>query len=492
MSHPAPDSDDEARDAWLREALRHAPDATAAPPPALREAILAEARAATSAGAASRNGAPSARGAAGPGLAAGIAWLWAALARPPVAAGFASVMAATLVGMLWWDRPIDDTLPAAPPLQSIEPARSRTPPPQSNEPALPRADTPTPSPPSAMPAPADERSAPVTAPLPPATLGRSEAEAGRAGPALRRKDAAAAPMGEAPRPFPAPLREAAPPADAAPAPADARSDRRSGEKKEQTETQETPRSVPASRAVERAARDAAQKSTAQETLPARPTAPEARSQGEPAATAQPFPSGSGFAGAVATPLAKPAPPPAVQAPDAADAAKRDQVAGARDRVAANATAEQAEAGRQRSAATPAPASPVEPNRQGLAAATPGAPMAALRTALAADPARWSRQGEGGDGAVEPALQAWLAGFDAAARNTWSRAGGADAPGGAGLAAGGRILRLLRDGQVVATIRLDAQRAGFESRLGGALERWSAPLAPGVVERLLATLPAAPH
>ena len=32
---------DAERDAWLREALRHAPDASAAPPAALREAILA-------------------------------------------------------------------------------------------------------------------------------------------------------------------------------------------------------------------------------------------------------------------------------------------------------------------------------------------------------------------------------------------------------------------------------------------------------------------
>ena len=33
----------EERDPWLAEALRHAPDAADAPPPALREAILAEA-----------------------------------------------------------------------------------------------------------------------------------------------------------------------------------------------------------------------------------------------------------------------------------------------------------------------------------------------------------------------------------------------------------------------------------------------------------------
>jgi hypothetical protein len=39
-------------------------------------------------------------------------WSW--LARPQVAAGFASVMAATLVGMLWWDRPMDETQPLPP------------------------------------------------------------------------------------------------------------------------------------------------------------------------------------------------------------------------------------------------------------------------------------------------------------------------------------------------------------------------------------------
>ena len=39
--------------------------------------------------------------------------LWNWLARPPVAAGFASVMAATLVGLMWWDRPMDETLAAS-------------------------------------------------------------------------------------------------------------------------------------------------------------------------------------------------------------------------------------------------------------------------------------------------------------------------------------------------------------------------------------------
>ena len=51
MSHDPrdgpPPAEDAERDAWLREALRHAPDAAAGPPAALRESILTQARAAT-------------------------------------------------------------------------------------------------------------------------------------------------------------------------------------------------------------------------------------------------------------------------------------------------------------------------------------------------------------------------------------------------------------------------------------------------------------
>lgn len=98
MSTPRPD--DAERDAWLSEALRHAPDAHAAPPSALSDAILRQARAATNA----------------PRAPARSAWaaVWAWLARPPVAAGFASVMVATLIGLMWWDQPIDPTVARAP------------------------------------------------------------------------------------------------------------------------------------------------------------------------------------------------------------------------------------------------------------------------------------------------------------------------------------------------------------------------------------------
>ena len=92
------------RDAWLREALRHAPDADTAAPAALSDAILRQARAATATTPSPR---PTRR--ASPWAAA---WSW--LARPPVAAGFASVMVATLVGLMWWDRPMDETLQRPP------------------------------------------------------------------------------------------------------------------------------------------------------------------------------------------------------------------------------------------------------------------------------------------------------------------------------------------------------------------------------------------
>ncbi|MEO7056589.1 MAG: hypothetical protein ABI281_10540 [Caldimonas sp.] len=110
----AADDDDFGHDAWLREALRHAPDAAASAPPMLRDAILAEARAAVAAPATAPNGPRAATGAmsrrareAFVGL--GAFWSW--LAQPAVAAGFASVMAAMLVGVMWWDRPLDETMP---------------------------------------------------------------------------------------------------------------------------------------------------------------------------------------------------------------------------------------------------------------------------------------------------------------------------------------------------------------------------------------------
>jgi hypothetical protein len=95
---------DEPRDPHLREALRHAPDTHVQAPAALGDFILKEARAK-----ARDPGATAAH--AAPGRARRV-WDW--LARPAVATGFAGVMAATLVGLMWWDQPMDEAQPRSP------------------------------------------------------------------------------------------------------------------------------------------------------------------------------------------------------------------------------------------------------------------------------------------------------------------------------------------------------------------------------------------
>jgi hypothetical protein len=146
------------RDAWLRQALRHAPDADAAPPSALNEHILREARAALRPAAA-----------APPAPVAAQAWwqplidAWDWLARPPMAAGFASVMLAGVIGLMWWERPLQEALPPAvpviaeapPPVEMTAPAPTQAPaappspaaePPAATAPAPGRMATQAPSP----------------------------------------------------------------------------------------------------------------------------------------------------------------------------------------------------------------------------------------------------------------------------------------------------------------------------------------------------------
>jgi hypothetical protein len=202
------DTHDEKRDPHLQQALRHAPDAQVQAPAALGDFILKEARAKARD---AQSTAPPA-----PGWALRL-WDW--LARPAVATGFAGVMAATLVGVMWWDQPMDEASPRSP-----VPAVVTAP-----EPAAPPVAAPPPAP------------APVTAA--PQVTPKPKAEAPTAPPRARapaRKEAAA--DAAAPRPdagatqdvAPAeredrratigsgmPAGAAAPPPPAAPAPAPA-------------------------------------------------------------------------------------------------------------------------------------------------------------------------------------------------------------------------------------------------------------------------------
>jgi len=168
----APQDDDSERDAWLREALRHAPDAQAAPPAEISERILRQAHDAVRP---VRAAAPANR----------LLQLWSWLARPPVAAGFASVMVATVVGVMWWDKPLDDALPHAAP--SVV-----APPPAAESRAAAAASVPKPAAPTPAQDLAQER-----------TQERTQAEQkarAKAGPAAKESAQRAAPRAEKPSP----------------------------------------------------------------------------------------------------------------------------------------------------------------------------------------------------------------------------------------------------------------------------------------------------
>ncbi|ABM93066.1 hypothetical protein [Methylibium petroleiphilum] len=125
---PEPAGDDDvARDAHLRAALRHAPDRDARPPAELSRRILDAARVAS--GSAPKK---AARPAAAPwarvrdGFASCTAWL----RHPGATAAFASLMLATVIGVMWRDGPPPETEPvhdgAAPAGPSTAPSASTT------------------------------------------------------------------------------------------------------------------------------------------------------------------------------------------------------------------------------------------------------------------------------------------------------------------------------------------------------------------------------
>ena len=233
---------DEARDPHLREALRHAPDAQLQAPPQLSELILKEARAKARDPKPADNAAP---------RWARSVWDW--LARPAVATGFAGVMAATLVGLMWWDQPMDEALPRSPVPAAAptvaKPAAPEAPAVERKQPA-PEAPAPSPKP---EPEPKRKKSeAPSGAPGTSTAPTRSDAPAPRQERVERdTRDATAGAFGgsaevarPAPPPAPAPMAAPAPAPAAAPpvVSADASADAALAQARAQEEEQKRERS----------------------------------------------------------------------------------------------------------------------------------------------------------------------------------------------------------------------------------------------------------
>lgn len=438
--------DDTEHDAWLREALRHAPDSGAAPPSVVSAAILAEARAAAArptAGRAVRRGGP----AANPLLA-----LWDWLARPPVAASFATIMVATLVGLMWWDRPMDETLSRAP-----APALERSEVPRAAAP-VPAAPTPFDSAGAAPPSHSIEPTAPPAAPARAAAT--RAAKVADAANGSRAKDVTAK--------EPAEPRKNDPPAAFSSSP---------------------PGRERADRAAARAQ--------------AEDTKKEASAMPAPAAAPAPF-----AAPQRALPPAPPpvAAPPVAAAPGPAQSGRLDgdearNAVSSRADVAA--TAKRIAPGLGVAEARPGEADALAPS--GAAAqnessarlrrdggATSAAPLAPLLAAMAGDGARASRQtASGASIALEPAWRDWLIDLGAASAGRWRRTfdsrGQARADVEQQVAA---ALRLGVDGRPAAIVRIDGTTVHLET-LGAAPERWQATLAAAEAERLRAALPRLP-
>lgn len=194
MSAAGPDPDDVTRDAWLREALRHAPDAQLAPPADVSQAILRAAQASTRSAAPPRRPRPS----WGQRL-----WMW--LARPAVGAGLATVMIGSVVGTMWWDRPLPEATPAPRETVAKAPAAPAAPAETRDLAAEAPAAPPSPAPPAAE-ARRREATAPedtLRRPMPAAPRPERQAEAAQGAATGSAQTTAAAPAPAVPPPAPA-------------------------------------------------------------------------------------------------------------------------------------------------------------------------------------------------------------------------------------------------------------------------------------------------
>jgi hypothetical protein len=201
---PDLERDDIEHDRHLRQALRHAPDADAAPPAALRELILREAQAKARDG---RSAAPAVAPSWGQRL-----WDW--IGRPRFAGALAGVMVIGFAGLLWRDRPPEEALSPQVAVQApAAPAPAAEPAPVEQE--------------KAKAAPADDApaAAPAQAPAPRIEKPKPAAAASRRAEEPKRRDAAADSRGivaeESTLQMPGPTAATPPAAATAPPPAPA-------------------------------------------------------------------------------------------------------------------------------------------------------------------------------------------------------------------------------------------------------------------------------
>ena len=485
---------DAERDAWLREALRHAPDSDALPPSGVSEAILLKARAAARAAAPAARRAGSRTAHANP-----LTAFWDWLARPPVAAGFASIMAATLVGLMWWDRPMDEGMPRPPTMTSDRAPTAPSPAPVSAAAETPPSTSTAQAPAGAMPATPTDATTPTRDARPINDAAQNAAtdegavrrrqrsapeQAGAADAKLVEPGAAPAPRSidllakeralpaekksEAPAPFPSTetQRETLSPRKSLDAAAANDASKKDGEaSRSQAADEVEPAAVPAaprpvapSPAVRPPPVGAAEPAPqaplasgrlADERRPAAAPAENAITAKAKSAIATPaVPAGTAaapppVATLPATPTA-PAPPPTAAAPAAVTAGPaRDTADAPRFQQAPSAFGGM----RDKDAASPASSSPLastapapfrtasqrsgsEARLRADASARAVAP-ARLLAAIAAEPERWLRRTAGGDTiALDAGWRAWLAELDAAAAGRWQPIGVAPPADGA--------------------------------------------------------------
>ena len=466
------------RDAWLREALRHAPDADALPPSDVSDAILAQARAAARATApiSSRASSPAPRATAHPSA---FAAFWAWLARPPVAAGFASVMAATLIGLMWWDRPLDQTLPGRP-----EASRAHSEGATSGAPAPSAAAAPIASPQGNATEPAAQAPAPATT-----EDRREESTALKRAPDQPRRAAAGNAVLDAKRsgsdaPASARRTDALAKSEAAPKPGvptnDDLGDRATG-----LAARESPAPFPAAPAQPAAL------PAPPATLP--PPAPRASARKDAEAATS-----TASADAAAAPTANSTPAPrddstrarekherAFGGPSASALRQRGEndIESADKQPNAFGAAPPAAEFRGRAQRSSPLAAAAPPARGAVAVSSPLGPVLA---AIAGDPGRWSRQTAGGERvALDTGWRDWIGALDAAAGSAWR---GLSEPSAATENEAARApamttLQLVEGGRLAASIRLEGTTVRIDASPGSGIASGQATLTPAAADRL---------